>query len=96
MTLDHTQLKEAMEIAFDDVMEQLDALAEIIAPNGVPWDADELKDDAEFVAYVLDLQNRPSPEFSIWSFLPDVNPKLYEDMQKRYERAVLNLSKRGV
>mgnify|MGYP006210596061 CR=1 FL=1 len=63
-------------------------LADIIAPEGVSYDQEELHDDADVVGFVLDLMERPSPEFSIWYFLPQVSPKVYEDLSKRYQKAL--------
>lgn len=86
--LEPGDIREAMEIAEETVMEMVEALAEMYAPEGETWDIEKITDDRQFVAYYLDLQQRPSPEFNVMDFLPRIAPDLYEQMTRRYERAI--------
>lgn len=94
MSDDPLDVKAAMEIAFADGAEELRALAEIAAPNGVAYDQTEL-DDTDFVAWWIDLGMRPDPAFvaqfpdlSTKAFLAQVAPKFYAECATRYERVV--------
>lgn len=82
------EMKDAMDLAERNIRAKLEAIDSRFFPDGVAYDEDEIKDDGEFIGFVLDLQNRPSPEFSIWSFIPTVSPKLYAEMSTRFERAM--------
>lgn len=81
-------VKEAMDKAFEDGMEELESLVEIMAPGGVAYDQQALTRDQDVIAFYLDLQNRPSPEFSILTFLADIAPKVHAEIVSDYERAM--------
>ena len=87
MSLRPEDVREAVELAEANAVERLEALADVMAPDGLTWDQDELS-DAEFVPWFLDLTTHPDPEFSVMHFLPSVAPKLYESLATRYERIV--------
>lgn len=68
-------------------MEMVRAMADIFAPQGESWDVERITDDREFIAFYVDLTQRPSPEFSIMQFLPTVSPEVYQMLTARFERA---------
>lgn len=81
--------REAFDLAMADSTAILDAVRELEAPDGETWDADRITDDREFIAFYLDLQNRPYPSpFSIMDYLPDVAPEVFKSLTTRYERAL--------
>ena len=84
-------IREAYEMALENGMERIEAVTEIAAPDGMTWDMEKITDDRQFIAFYLDLTQRPSPEFNIMDFLPQVAPDLYKTLTTRFERARANL-----
>lgn len=82
------EMHEAFERAYENITAKLKAVDDRYFPGGLAYDQQEFKSDAEFIAFVLDLQNYPSPEFPTWEFLPDVSQTLFEDLRHRYEKAI--------
>jgi len=85
-------IREAFELAVENAMDRIEAVTDIYAPEGRTWDVDKITDDREFIAFYIDLGQRPSPMFSVLDFLPDVAPEVYQQLTTRYERA---LAKQG-
>lgn len=85
-------IREAMEIGESTVMEMVEALAEMHAPDGETWDVDKITDDREFIAWYIDLEQRPGPRpFSIMDYLPEIAPEFYQQITRRYERAIAKM-----
>ena len=86
-------LREALKIARDDAMEQVEALIESEAPDGETWDVLKITDPREFIAAYIDLTQRPSPEFSIMDFLPQIGDgAVYKMLTTRFEREYAKLT----
>ena len=84
-------MREAMELAEERGMELVRAMADIFAPEGETWDVERITDDREFIAFYVDLGQRPSPEMSILHMLPTVSPEVYRMLTARFERARMNV-----
>ena len=85
---DTWEYKEVAALALKEGMAELEALADIIAPNGVPYDAEEIHSHAEFAAFVVGLR-QPTPEhpnFTVWEFLEENAPGIAADLAARFER----------
>lgn len=89
------ELHEAAERAFASITEKLEAMDDRFFPNGVAYDQQALSTDSEIIGFVLDLQSRPSPDFNIWQFLPDVSPKVYADLDRDFRRAMARTVERS-
>ena len=82
--------REAMELAKADGMAKLEALADILAPGGVSFDAESLT-DTEFLPWYLDLWHSNAagpaePPFTTMDYLPTVAPDLYAELNARFQR----------
>jgi hypothetical protein len=92
MSLVPQDIREAMEIAEENAMDRLLALADIYAPEGETWDVEKITSDRDFVAFYIDLSRRPfPPPFSILDYLPQVAPEVFQQLTTRYERALAKI-----
>ena len=85
--MDNETLHDAFDLAKQRGTDWIDAMTEMLAPDGLSyWDA-KFQSEADFVAWWLDMGTYPSPEFPVLHFLEQVSPTVYREGQQRYERA---------
>lgn len=85
--LDAADMRDVFDMAMERGIEWIDAMTERFAPDGTSYWDEQFKTDADFIAWVLDMQSYPSPENNVFMYLRTVSPDLYAEIETRYKRA---------
>ncbi len=84
--MDAADVPKVMEMCREAIREELEYLYGDLAPDGVTMGDAELKNDAEFVAWYIDLATYPSRQFNTLTFLRRIAPKFTAQQDTRYAR----------